>query len=1042
MSNFFTEKSEEMVGDNFADTVEWELVKTDERLREVAVELAAESTLAIDTENAGLDPHLKWALLLQIGTSDKCYIFEHYAGLDFSPIKEVLEDESILKVFFNAKYDWKWIFVHYGIRINNVFCCQIAERVLTVGLPGSKIHPSLRDVVEKYLSIQLKKEARSGFINRDYEFEPITDAEFAYSAADVVLLPEICALQIGRLNKLEVQLAAQLEFDVLPPTAESEVLGVLIDQEQWRKLLVRAKEKFDSLSKDLYACFDSVVAQKTLFGFPTFKLTSNKQLLKNLNKLLRINNLKFELEATDGDTLKKYKGQHEVFDLLLPWRGYQKVLSTYGEKLLARINPTTGRLHCQFNQVRAGTGRMSSEKPNLQNIPGYDPEDPTSLDFRSCFLAKPKYRLITADYSQQELRILADMSGDPTFYKAYTELDENGKALDVHKYTASAIFEVPYEDVTDEQRKKAKTLNFFLVYGGGPYSLALTLKISKEEAEQIIYDYFQRYDKIKYLLDSFGASALNKGWVQTISGRKRFLLMPTDLQPGTDEFKKARASIKRQAGNTPVQGCLVGSTRVLTQLGYQPISTLEGSGADVGVWTGTHYAAAHAVYKGNWESAKVVLQDGSTIRCDTRHKFLVPGDTDYVWKDYDELQEGDFVCRSLARTKEFFPQDRTSLPKEHRSGWWYWLGRYIGDGNIFYKKRERGHRATLCYAFGSHEAKAIDACVTFWKDLGYNPRVDASTHTPCKKESTRYRVSINNKKLVEKLMSMGFTQTTAHTKRLPQVVFELPVSLRTEFIRGLFEAGGWLPSGGTGSMPSLHLCQRSLLEDTKVILHSLGAESSINGPYSYSEFTSYRLDVCGTMLTELLGTKYNNDRPRLKCAPPEFVLNNFRSKYSGQVPDSATRSDKALLRRVYSGGSTSVYTLKDLLNKFGWSVDYPLYVTKECMSKESTGQTVKTYTMLMSDPAHRFDAEGVITHNSGADVTKLGIVFVHRRLLKEGFDARILMVVHDELVVEAKEHESEVVAKIVEEEMVRAFTYYFKNIPMVVDAHIGPTWEK
>lgn len=553
-SDFFATNAEEAAGDNFADSVEWELVTTNERLREVAAELRKESVLAVDTENAGLDPHLKWALLLQIGTSDKCYIFEHYADLDFTPIKEVLEDENILKVFFNAKYDWKWIFVHYDIRVNNIFCCQVAERLLTVGLPGARVHPSLRDVVAKYLGIQLKKEARSGFINRDPQAEPITEAEFAYSAADVVLLPEICLLQIDRLNKLDVQLAAQLEFDVLPPTAESEVLGVLIDQVQWRKLLVKAQHKFDSLSKDLYSCFDDVVSQKTLFGFPTFKLSSNQQLLKNLNKLLERNNAGFELTATDGDTLKKYKGHHEVFDLLLPWRGYQKVLSTYGEKLLALANPTSGRLHCQFNQVRAGTGRMSSEKPNLQNIPGYDPEDPTSLDFRSCFIAKPGYELVTADFSQQELRILADMSGDPTFYKAYTDLDEDGNALDVHRYTASAIFEVPYKEVTDKQRKQAKTLNFFLVYGGGAHSLGLTLKISKEEAEQIISDYFQRYDKIKYLLDSFGASALNKGYVQTISGRKRFLLMPTDLQPGSDDFKKARASIKRQAGNTPIQG--------------------------------------------------------------------------------------------------------------------------------------------------------------------------------------------------------------------------------------------------------------------------------------------------------------------------------------------------------------------------------------------------------------------------------------------------------------------------------------------------------
>jgi DNA polymerase I len=546
MSSFLTQNEEEPV--NFADSVEWEVVRTNERVREVAAELSKESMLAIDTENAGLDPQRKIALLLQIGTSDKCYIFEHYAGLDLSPIKELLENENILNVLFNAKYDWKWILFHYGIRMNNIFCCQVTERVLTVGLPGGKVLSSLRDVVKKYLGITLKKEARSAFINRDPISNPITDEEFAYSAADVVLLPDICLLQIDKLNSTDMQIAAQLEFDVLPPTAESELLGILIDQEQWRANLAEAKRKYDELSVEIYKCFEQVVAQKTLFGVPTFKLSSNQQLLKNLEKL------GFTLDNTEADTLKNYVNEHEVFKLLLPWRGYSRVLTTYGEKLLSRINPKTGRLHCQFNQVRAATGRMSAEKPALQTIPGYNPKDPTSLDFRSCFIAKPGYLLVTADFSQQELRILADMSGDPTFSKAYTELDEEGKTLDVHAYTASVIFDTPYKEVTETQRKKAKTLNFFLVYGGGYKSLAASLEITEQEAEQIIADYFGRYSHIKRLLDSFGASALNTGYVQTISGRKRYLLMPPDLIPDSKEYKKERASIKRQAGNTPIQG--------------------------------------------------------------------------------------------------------------------------------------------------------------------------------------------------------------------------------------------------------------------------------------------------------------------------------------------------------------------------------------------------------------------------------------------------------------------------------------------------------
>jgi DNA polymerase-1 len=546
VSRFLATNVEEQA--NFADSVVWEVVRTDERVREVAEELSKESMLAIDTENAGLDPQRKIALLLQIGTSDKCYIFEHYAGLDLSPIKAVLEDERILNVLFNAKYDWKWILFHYGIRMNNIFCCQVTERVLTVGLPGGKVLSSLRDAVEKYLGIVLKKEARSAFINRDPIANPITDDEFAYSAADVVLLPDICLLQIDKLNSSEMQIAAQLEFDVLPPISEMELEGILIDREQWRVNLAEAKLKFDELSKVIYKHFDDVVAQKTLFGVPTFKLTSPTQLLKHLEKL------GFLLDNTEADTLRNYVHEHPVFESLLPWRGYSRVLSTYGEKLLAKINPNTGRLHCQFNQVRAATGRMSAEKPALQTIPGHDPKDPTSLDFRSCFIAKPGYQLVTADFSQQELRILADMSGDPTFSKAYTELDEDGETLDVHAHTAAVIFDTPYKEVTKEQRGKAKTLNFFLVYGGGYKSLAASLEITEDEAEQIIAEYFGRYSYIKRLLDSFGASALNTGYVQTISGRKRYLLMPPDLIPDSKEYKKAKAGIRRQAGNTPIQG--------------------------------------------------------------------------------------------------------------------------------------------------------------------------------------------------------------------------------------------------------------------------------------------------------------------------------------------------------------------------------------------------------------------------------------------------------------------------------------------------------
>ena len=549
MSSVFTNTSAQV---NFADSVDYEIINTTEGVARAAEELSSELLLAVDTENSTIDPHNGWPILLQVGTSDKCFVFEGWHSkeatgrdVDFSPLKELLESPDILKVFFQAKYDWKWIYRHYGIKVRNLFCCQVAERLLTVGLPNARRRPSLREVVLKYLGIELKKEARSGFIDRDPIEDPITDSENAYSGADVVLLPDIYYQQMELLREHDIHLAMAMENRALPALAKAEVAGVIVDQERWKDLVGEAVVKHREISARVYKHFESVMPQKTLFGLPTFNIGSQPQLLKNLKRL------GFKLDDTDEGTLKRYKNKHAVFPQLIKWRGFQKVVSSYGSKFLAKINKNTGRLHGQFNQVMADTGRMSSSNPNLQQVPGFDPDDDDSLDFRSCFIAKPGYKLVTADFSQQELRILADMSGDPTFRKAYLERDEDGNTLDVHKYTASVIFEVPYKEVTPNQRKKAKTLNFFLVFGGGAYSLADTLKCTEEEAQDIIDDYFKRYSHIKRFLDNCASSAVYNGYATTISGRKRFLTLPS---PDDPMFRRAKSSIKRRGKNTPIQG--------------------------------------------------------------------------------------------------------------------------------------------------------------------------------------------------------------------------------------------------------------------------------------------------------------------------------------------------------------------------------------------------------------------------------------------------------------------------------------------------------
>lgn len=525
--------------------IKYYVVQTNEEVAAACAALNDEACLGVDTENTAIDPYTGKPLLIQVGTEDTCYLFPAYLGLDFSPLKILLERTDKLNILFNAKYDWKWLYHHFGIRIRSLYDLQVGERVLTVGLPGATKRSSLKEVVLKYLGIELEKGARDAFINRDPIASPLTEEEFVYSAKDASLLIPAYIKQLNKVYELQVEDVVELECEVLPALAAMEIVGSKIDEDKWKGLLKIATQRLLDLRKKIEKHFEKVVAQKTMFGVSAFNVDSTQQLSTNLKKI------GFELEDTGEDTLKKFVDKHPVFPLLLEYRGYSKIGSAYGSKFLAKISQVTGRIHANFDQLQADTGRMSSSGPNLQQVLGYNEDDPNSLNFRSCFIARPGYKLITADFSQQELRILADMSDDPTFRKAYTEKGADGKDMDVHRYTASVVFGVPYDKVSDIQRKKAKTLNFFLVYGGGPFALAQTLKISEDEAQIIIDSFFSNYSKIKRFLDHHANLALNIGYAQTISGRKRFLPLPPQDDP---MFERTKKSIKRQGANTVIQG--------------------------------------------------------------------------------------------------------------------------------------------------------------------------------------------------------------------------------------------------------------------------------------------------------------------------------------------------------------------------------------------------------------------------------------------------------------------------------------------------------
>ena len=487
------------------------------------------STVEIDTENTALNPYdAKWSLL-QVGVPNHAFIFDmrydtEYSSIDPKLIDRFLQDNSKLKILQNAAYDMQIIKMQRGYYLRNVYDTMLAEQLSYLGLWPKA---SLDALVLKYLGLHMSKEPRGTFTDYYQKFEPF---QLEYAANDVVVLSMIRDLQKARLQKEGLERAAELEFNFLIPLCEMELNGINIDQDKWRVIMGDVEKERIEIKRIIHKILADVETQTTLFGVSLTNIDSNVQLKKALNRY------GLPVENTNEATLKKHQGL-PIIDAILDYRKANKLVSTYGESLLAQRNKYTGRLHTSFQQM-VSTGRMSSSEPNLQNIP-------KKQKFRSCFVAPEGYALLTADMSGAELRILGNFSKDPSFIEAYAT------GQDLHTRTASEMFGVPYDDVLGSHRNAAKAINFGLCYGMSAVGLSNRLKISKKEAEELIGKYFRAYRGVKRYLDVAGRDAVKYRYSTTISGRRRYYKMPPYDHP---DRKKIQGSIERQGKNAGIQG--------------------------------------------------------------------------------------------------------------------------------------------------------------------------------------------------------------------------------------------------------------------------------------------------------------------------------------------------------------------------------------------------------------------------------------------------------------------------------------------------------
>ncbi|HKG60325.1 MAG TPA: DNA polymerase [Pyrinomonadaceae bacterium] len=510
----------------------YDLIKNSDELRKAIETLSTQSVVGLDTETTNLDPHTSRLRLIQLATTERVYIvdFDHFANGDadeaLAPLRRLLEAPRPIKIAHNAKFDAKFLKHNLGVDLGGLFDTLLASQL--VGAGDIEERHGLETVASRYLNEAVDKSERLS----NWNFE-LSEAQLEYAARDAAVLLPLREKLIDRLKSESLVKVAQLEFECVMPVVDIELAGFYMHKERWREQLGIVEKRRVELAEQLQQVLAEESSQGSLFGGPQrddINLDSQQQLTKALTRLgIPVP------DSTRNWKLQPLAVEYPLIGTLLEYRTVQKALTSYGENMIGMINPVTGRLHADFRQIGAPTGRFACTNPNIQQVPH-------SVEYRRCFSGYPEGRkLIIADYSQIELRILAEFSGDRGFIEAFNS------GADLHRVTAAQVFNAELDQVTKEQRDFAKRLNFGVVYGIGAQRFALMTGLSVPDAENVLRRYFATYRQLDTYLRDAANRAVSERQARTASGRLvRFRY---------DENDRQQISMTQRNGkNTPIQG--------------------------------------------------------------------------------------------------------------------------------------------------------------------------------------------------------------------------------------------------------------------------------------------------------------------------------------------------------------------------------------------------------------------------------------------------------------------------------------------------------
>jgi DNA polymerase-1 len=521
------------------------VIDTEEKLDILARSLRASGAFAIDLETSSEDA-LNAGIVgvaVSMGRSEAYYLpVGHVTTPDgrepgrqlplervLDVLKPLLEDERVKKYAHNAKFDMLAL-ARYGVWLRGLACDpMVGAYLLNPGRRGL----GLKDQAFEHLGVVMTPITDligSGSKQISMAQVPIYAAA-EYAGADADMTYRLAGVIEASLKERQLyKLFSEVEMPLIPVLARMELAGILVDPDFLRRMSAELSEQVGALERAIYAAVGH-----------EFNINSTKQLGDILFRELKLPPIRKTKTgySVDAEVLETLKGAHPVIDDLLEYRQLLKLKSTYVDGLLELINPRDGRVHTSFNQTIASTGRLSSSQPNLQNIPI---RTEVGRRIRRAFLADPGCVLLTADYSQVELRILAHITREPALVGAF-ERNE-----DVHVATAARLYKVPLDEVTPTMRRIAKTINFGVLYGQSAFGLARVADISQSEASEYIRNYEAAFPRVKAYVEETKAFARSQGYVETLLGRRRS--MPDLLSLPMVQ----RQAAEREAINMPIQG--------------------------------------------------------------------------------------------------------------------------------------------------------------------------------------------------------------------------------------------------------------------------------------------------------------------------------------------------------------------------------------------------------------------------------------------------------------------------------------------------------